>query len=409
MRCYVPLIAGQSLRLCRHLRHGLNQHTIGKVKSWTLRVIALVLIAMQAPSPPRIAGSMDGAAALDDGLVAYYSFDDGTATDNSGNGNDGLLFGTKPISGVLGNALHFNGSSDYVQVPHSSSLNLNLEFTISGWVKPVVPYRDFIPILTKGNTPDLSTPYAVVYSWTPTSIVPHARFTPPREADRIVDDLPISNSLSLNTWNCFVWRYSRGNLEIFRDGSKLGEQDLGFEALAAKTWPLEIGRDIPGATEFLSGTLDEIRIYDDALSDEDVQGLCRPFTTYLPLIIRNHMTFPLYIGDAIPVRPVVHQGEVFYTTSVRIPDELPSGGRFYFSSQRNTVAKALVDDELVVLLGVDRMFSYDFSTSGRPVPAIIEVPRATMEQLAGQTVTIEYRDLYAVVVEASTMWLIWTP
>jgi hypothetical protein len=121
------------------------------------------------------------------------------------------------------------------------------------------------------------------------------------------------------------------------------------------------------------------------------------------------MSFPLYIGDAIPVRPVDYQGEVFYTTSVQIPDELPTGGRFYFSSQRNTVAEALVDDELVVLLDGPKVFAYNFSTSGRPVPAIVEVSRATMEQLAGQTVTIQYRDLYAAVVESSTMWLIWTP
>jgi len=32
-----------------------------------------------------------------------------------------------------------------------------------------------------------------------------------------------------------------------------------------------------------------------------------------------------------------------------------------------------------------------------------------MEQLAGRTVTIEYRDVYGKVVKASAMWLIWLP
>ena len=133
---------------------------------------------------------------------------------------------------------------------------------------------------------------------------------------------------------------------------------------------------------------------------------------YLPLIVRNYtppVTFPLHIGDAIPQRPVAYQGEVFYTTSVRIPDPLPPGGRFYFSSQRDAVAQVLVDDELVVLLDAAKVFSYDFSTGVTPVPAIVEVPRTTMEQLAGRTVTIEYRDVYGEIIEASTMWLIWSP
>jgi CSLREA domain-containing protein len=133
---------------------------------------------------------------------------------------------------------------------------------------------------------------------------------------------------------------------------------------------------------------------------------------HLPLIVYNYTppaTFPLYIGDTMPERDVAYQGEVFYTTPVQIPGELPSGGHFYFSSQRDTLAEVVVDDELAVLLAGAEVFAYDFSTSGTPVPANVEVPRTTMEQLTGQTVTIEYRDVYGSVVKASTVWLIWTP
>jgi CSLREA domain-containing protein len=133
---------------------------------------------------------------------------------------------------------------------------------------------------------------------------------------------------------------------------------------------------------------------------------------HLPLVVYNYtpsVTFPLYVGDAIPERDVTCQGEVFYTTSVQIPGELPSGGHFYFSSRRDTLAEVMVDDELVVLLDGAEVFAYDFSTSGTPMPAAVEVPRTTMEQLAGWTVRIEYRDVYGSVVGASTMWLIWAP
>jgi hypothetical protein len=94
---------------------------------------------------------------------------------------------------------------------------------------------------------------------------------------------------------------------------------------------------------------------------------------------------------------------------VQIPDELPSSGRFYLSSQRDAVAEVLVDDELTILLDEAEVFAYNFSTSGYPMSATVEVPRPTMEQLAGRTVTVEYQDIYAYFVEASAMWLIWIP
>jgi hypothetical protein len=136
------------------------------------------------------------------------------------------------------------------------------------------------------------------------------------------------------------------------------------------------------------------------------------YYVYLPLAVREYVpppTLPLRVGDAILERPVAYQGEVFYTTSLWIPNELPPGGHFYFSSRPDAVAEVLVDDELVVLLEGAKVLSYDFSTGGLPEPAIVEVPRSTMEGLAGREVTIVYRDIYSGVVEASVMWLIWTP
>lgn len=134
---------------------------------------------------------------------------------------------------------------------------------------------------------------------------------------------------------------------------------------------------------------------------------------YLPLILRDFIRptgFPLFIGHAIPARPVAFQGEVFYTTLVQIPTSLPVSGKFYFSSEPGLVSQVVVDDDLVILLDGSSQFTFHFSPGGQPVqPASVEVPRAILEELAGQTVIIEYRDIYAGLVYASEMWLIWTP
>jgi hypothetical protein len=135
-----------------------------------------------------------------------------------------------------------------------------------------------------------------------------------------------------------------------------------------------------------------------------------PRPTYLPFIANRYAAgFPVHIGDAIPVRPVVERGEVFYTQSVRMPAQLPTGGRFYFSSEPDRVAEALVDDKLAVLLRGEEVFVYNFSTSGHPEAGLVEVPRPVVEQWVGKTLVVEYRDVYASVVEASEMWLVWVP
>ncbi len=55
--------------------------------------------------------------ASDEGLVAYYSFDEGSGNvlhDLSGNENDGTIYGAKWVDGKYGKALEFDGINDYV-------------------------------------------------------------------------------------------------------------------------------------------------------------------------------------------------------------------------------------------------------------------------------------------------------
>jgi len=61
---------------------------------------------------------------MERGLVAYYSFDDCSAKDLSGNGNDGIIYGAKCVDGKFGKALSFDGVNDYVEVPHDESLDI---------------------------------------------------------------------------------------------------------------------------------------------------------------------------------------------------------------------------------------------------------------------------------------------
>ncbi|MEI8201665.1 MAG: LamG-like jellyroll fold domain-containing protein [Bacteroidota bacterium] len=74
---------------------------------------------------------------LQQGLVAYYPFN-GNANDESGNGNNGTVFGATPTNDRFGNsnsAYSFDGINDSISIPYNSSFYFNnSNFSISFWV-----------------------------------------------------------------------------------------------------------------------------------------------------------------------------------------------------------------------------------------------------------------------------------
>jgi hypothetical protein len=70
------------------------------------------------------------------GLVAYYPFN-GNANDESGNGNNGINNGATLTTDRFGNinkAYNFNGSSNYISVPFSSTIGVQQKISVSFWV-----------------------------------------------------------------------------------------------------------------------------------------------------------------------------------------------------------------------------------------------------------------------------------
>ena len=68
-------------------------------------------------------------------LIAYWDFDDGTATDRTGNGHNGTAWGAELQTGVSEGALYFDGDDDYVQFNPDPVVN-QAPFTVCAWVKP---------------------------------------------------------------------------------------------------------------------------------------------------------------------------------------------------------------------------------------------------------------------------------
>ena len=134
------------------------------------------------------------------------------------------------------------------------------------------------------------------------------------------------------------------------------------------------------------------------------------YAVYLPFVISPVQSFDAVVinNEAIAPRPAAVAGEVFYTTMVAIPN-LPAEGAFYLSANTTTPVNTVVDDEVSIWLSGQKLFSYDYSETGELESALVAIPRSVMEQIAGQSVEVQFRDLYAGEVLATEMYLIWVP
>ncbi|MEX0679219.1 MAG: PQQ-dependent sugar dehydrogenase [Pirellulales bacterium] len=199
-------------------------------------------------------------------LVAAYAFDEGagiTAADLSGNENTGTLVGgaTWTAAGKYGNALSFNGTDALVNVADSDSLDLTAGMTLEAWVKPSTISPVFRDVIYKGADDD-------VYFLDATST------NNGRPAGGMANSPPFlevygTAPLVADTWAHLALTYDLVNLRLYVNGTPVATTP-GTDAIVASDKLLQIG----GATfymRYFDGLIDEVRIYDGALSETEVQ------------------------------------------------------------------------------------------------------------------------------------------
>jgi hypothetical protein len=201
------------------------------------------------------------------GLVGWWKFDDGagtTALDSSGNANTGTMHGTANptwVAGHIGNwALAFIAADDeYVESTTATNIpNINASQTLSAWV----------------NIPSTAAVYDIV--------VPELNGSGANQLRISGGDIQVSQwgggvtitggAVSINTWHMLTWTYnSVGPLStVYIDGVQSGATSA--TATQAFTPPaVYIGSY--GAGEYFGGDIDDVRIYNRALSAADVAQL----------------------------------------------------------------------------------------------------------------------------------------
>ena len=229
---------------------------------------------------------------LNSGLVGYWSFDGKdmaniTAYDRSGQNNNGTLTGgpTRAI-GKLGQALNFDGVDDFVNAGAGSSLTdiFNTGGTISAWVYPKnIPTTWGGHIVSKidgAGPPTVGMTFVLCNNWVIggcSGQTNNLLFS--REASQNGIWRSPANSISLNTWQHVAVTYSDVSPTtapiLFINGVQQNItliQSLIAPVGGDASIDLIIGKS--GNAGF-NGLIDDVRVYNRALSADEIKRLYR--------------------------------------------------------------------------------------------------------------------------------------
>jgi hypothetical protein len=197
--------------------------------------------------------------------VAHWGFDEGQgniASDASGNGNTGTVYGAQWVDGAKGKALSFDGITNYVYVPNSLSLDISgNEISVEYWVKfpsgwyPGASAESLI-LFDKGDA----------YTASMTGSTGRHRFNIP-----YVPPYPETNK---DNWDANVWYHMA---DVF-DGSQirmyvngvLEKTETVVGSVSRSGINLAIGSHCWGDSNFFRGYIDDFAIYNYARTAEEI-------------------------------------------------------------------------------------------------------------------------------------------
>ena len=210
-------------------------------------------------------------------LVGYWSFNEGqgtTAYDYSGSNYDGIINDGAFVEGISGSALYFNGESSYVNlgaVLTRPKLQMGYgSVTVEHWINPPEWEPDYRQIFS-GVAGGGETGYGTML---------HANGINFRcevygeigGRQRLIKDIGIIK----NQWNHIVTVFGRTDIKVYNNGVLKSTTEITDPgAVQATITNFRIGSYCSGAIWFFLGAIDEVRVYNRSLSDQEVKILYR--------------------------------------------------------------------------------------------------------------------------------------
>ena len=200
--------------------------------------------------------------------------------------NDGTMYGTTPTTnryGEANSALYFDGIDDFINVPHTELLNFNIDesFSISIWVDPDHDQNnlngDSNLIMIAHN--DIGTiPYPFCIRYMNERAINNTNFSfSCMKNDGINTDPELKSDINSrdNDWNHIVFVKNQSTLHMCIN-NVLVDMIYDNTTRSQNNLDLKIGCKVtnhPVSDKFFAGKIDDIRFYDWALSEDEINLL----------------------------------------------------------------------------------------------------------------------------------------
>lgn len=258
-----------------------------KITNWKLKmsIVALIFCFWSNDASAATIGKPNNYL-LQSGLVGWWTFDGVDMTpnvvDRSGQGNHGRISGqtsTTTVPGEIGQALFFDGSDDVVVVSPSSSINDLPAITVSFWARPSTVGTQR-PYVTKADnsagghgwsighhTGTASSLYFLVTGFTTTDLTVA---TP-------------AGAFVANEWAHYIATWDGTNqssgVHLYKNGVELSYQTVSNGGSASpqsdSAVSLKIGRESGYSSNYVHGSVDDVRLYNRVLSSSEIIALYR--------------------------------------------------------------------------------------------------------------------------------------
>ena len=180
-----------------------------------------------------------------------------TAVDASGNGRTGVVVGATWATGRYGGALSFDGGDDYVGLPGLGTF-YNTAFTLEAWVQKATTKNDVGIVGTwTGNGPMLWVDH----------LATRYHLTLGNDSSSFLNS---GVSPSVGVWQHLAATFDGANARYYIDGVEVASRAFSGSVGTANTWRIGAYGSVAGG--FFDGLIDEIRVYDRALSATEIQS-----------------------------------------------------------------------------------------------------------------------------------------
>jgi hypothetical protein len=203
-------------------------------------------------------------------LVSWWRFDEGTGTiahDSAGDNDGNLINGPTWTIGQINGALSFDGVNDYVYVPDSDGLDVSAVFTFAFWMYLNEGTVSIGNIISKDGSTDTTGAYDV-------AVLPDKSIE-----YEVNNEFPYlnsgANSISQGAWHHVALTFAESaspRMRIYIDGVEKASGSPPAPSILS-TYLMIGRRGLSSGSRYFGGKLDDVRIYNRALSGGEVWQL----------------------------------------------------------------------------------------------------------------------------------------